>query len=69
MEIQQIGAVEALISSIKTRQDGSVTIAFELNPENQEVINSLMNLYLAGEKLITLGIVRKEQGGEQHDVG
>lgn len=69
MEIQQIGAVEALISSIKTRQDGSVTIAFELNPENQEVINSLMNLYLAGEKLITLGIVRKEQGGEQYDVG
>ena len=62
MEIQQIGAVEALISSIKTRQDGSVTIAFELNPDNQEVINSLMNLYLAGEKLITLGIVRKEQG-------
>lgn len=62
MEIQQIGAVEALISSIKTRQDGSVTIAFELNPENQEVINSLMNLYLAGEKLITLGIVRKDQG-------
>lgn len=69
MEIQQIGAVEALISSIKTRQDGSVTIAFELNPENQEVINSLMNLYLAGEKLITLGIVRKEQEGEQYDVG
>lgn len=69
MEIQQIGAVEALISSIKTRQDGSVTITFELNPENQEVINSLMNLYLAGEKLITLGIVRKEQGGEQYDLG
>lgn len=62
MEIQQIGAVEALISSIKTRQDGSVTISFELNPDNQEVINSLMNLYLAGEKLITLGIVRKDQG-------
>ena len=62
MEIQQIGAVEALISSIKTRQDGSVAIAFELNPDNQEVINSLMNLYLAGEKLITLGIVRKDQG-------
>lgn len=57
----EIGAVEALISSIKTLKDGSVSITFELNPENQDVINSLLNLYLVDEKLVTLGIVR---GGE-----
>lgn len=54
----EIGAVEALISSIKTLKDGSVSITFELNPENQDVINSLLNLYLVDEKLVTLGIVR-----------
>lgn len=56
--VQEIGSIEALLSSINTLKDGSCKIAFEVNPENIQVINTLMGKFLIGEKLFTLGIVQ-----------
>jgi len=58
--ITEIGSTDAILASIKTRVDGSVLVSFELNPENSQVINKLMNAYLADNKLFTLGILQGE---------
>jgi hypothetical protein len=58
--VKEIGTTEALLSSISTLKDGSVKIAFELNPQNNEVINNLLNSYLKDQKLFTLGIVQSD---------
>jgi hypothetical protein len=60
MTYKEIGSIEAILSSINTLKDGSVKISFEVNPQDQSVINKLMNSYLMGDKLFTLGIVQGE---------
>jgi len=61
MIYQEIGSIEALLTSITTLKDGSCKISFEVNPENIQVINSLMNKFLVGQKLFTLGIVQCDE--------
>ena len=58
MEIESIGAIEALLSSITTKSDGSLKISFEINPSEVKTINRLMELYLIDERLFCLGITR-----------
>ena len=55
-EAQGLGVCEALIKSIKTLQDGSFSITFEVNPNDQELISQLMRRYALNERLITLGM-------------
>lgn len=66
--IQEVGSIEAILSSITTLKDGSCKISFEVNPENIQVINTLMSKYLTGEKLFTIGIVQSIiNTGSTHD--
>lgn len=58
MNIESIGAIEALLTSISTLKDGSLKISFEVNPSEVAVINRLMELFLIDEKLFVLGITR-----------
>lgn len=64
---KEIGATEALLTSIKTRQDGSVAVTIELNPENSEIINNLMNAYLSNEKMFTVAFVQGNDSRELSD--
>jgi hypothetical protein len=57
----EIGSIEALLSSITTLKDGSCKISFEVNPENIQVINTLMSKFLINQKLFTLGIVQCDE--------
>lgn len=61
MEIEEIGTIEAILASIKTKVDGSCSVAFEVNPENVQTINRLMQMFLIGEKLFTIAIVRSSE--------
>jgi hypothetical protein len=61
MIYQEIGSIEALLTSITTLKDGSCKISFEVNPENIQVINTLMSKFLIGQKLFTLGIVQCDE--------
>ena len=58
MEILEIGTIEAILASIKTKVDGSCSLTFEVNPENVRTINKLMENYLVGNKLFTIAIVQ-----------
>lgn len=53
----EIGVSNALISSIRTKVDGSVAVTLDLNPQDQSVINKLMNKYLLDRKLVTVAFV------------
>jgi hypothetical protein len=54
---KEIGVCEAVLSSIKTRMDGSVTVALEINPDEKQTIKELMQAFLADEKLMTVAFV------------
>ena len=55
---KQIGAINAIVSGIGTMRDGSVKVTLEVNPKEQEVINALMNNFLIGKKLYTVGFIQ-----------
>jgi hypothetical protein len=59
--VQEIGSIQALLSSITTLKDGSCKVSFEVNPDNVQVINHLMSKFLIGQKLFTLGIVQCDE--------
>jgi hypothetical protein len=67
MVYKEIGSIEALLSSITTLKDGSCKISFEVNPENIQVINTLMSKFLIGQKLFTLGIVQCDENRSGSD--
>jgi hypothetical protein len=54
---KEIGVCEAVLSSIKTRMDGSVTVALEINPDEKQTIKELMQAFLLDEKLMTVAFV------------
>jgi len=58
MEVETIGAIQALLTSVSTKSDGSLKITFEVNPDEIKSINRLMELYLIDERLFCLGITR-----------
>jgi len=59
--VEQIGAINAILSAIKTRVDGSVTITIEANPSEIEVINKLMQSYLIDKRVFTVAFVRVDE--------
>lgn len=59
--MEEIGAINAVLSAIKTRVDGSVTITIEANPSEIEVINKLMQSYLVDKRLFTVAFIRVEE--------
>jgi hypothetical protein len=61
VNVQEIGAINAILSSIKTRVDGSVTLSFEVNPSEIEVINRLMQCYLLNHKLFTMALIKVDE--------
>lgn len=58
--MEEIGAVNAILTAIKTKVDGSVSITLECNPSEIEIINKLMRLYLVDKRLFTVGFIRSE---------
>jgi hypothetical protein len=58
---KEIGACEAILSSIKTRADGSVSVSLEINPTEQNTINELMKAFLANDKLLTVAFIAVHQ--------
>lgn len=58
--IIELGVCQAILSSIATRQDGSVTIKLEVNPNDTELINRLMRSYLDGDKLVTVAFIKED---------
>lgn len=58
--VTEIGSCEAIINSIKTRVDGSISLTLEINPHDSELVNRLMRLYLEDKKLVTCAFVRVE---------
>jgi len=59
--MEQIGAINAILSAIKTRVDGSVSITIEANPSEIEVINKLMQSYLIDKRLFTVAFIQVEE--------
>jgi len=57
-EMEQIGAINAILSAIKTRVDGSVSITIEANPSEIEVINKLMQSYLIDKRVFTVAFIQ-----------
>ena len=56
--MEEIGAINAVLSAIKTRVDGSVSVTIEANPSEIEVINKLMQSYLIDKRLFTVAFIR-----------
>jgi hypothetical protein len=59
--MEQIGAINAILSAIKTRVDGSVSITIEANPSEIEVINKLMQSYLIDKRLFTVAFIQVDE--------
>jgi len=59
--MEQIGAINAILSAIKTRVDGSVSITIEANPSEIEVINKLMQSYLIDKRVFTVAFIRVDE--------
>lgn len=68
MTFEEIGAIEAIVSSITTLKDGSIKLSLELNPDNVSVINKLMSKYLNNERLFTIGIMQCIENRGESDV-
>ena len=60
-KMEQIGAINAILSAIKTRVDGSVSITIEANPSEIEVINKLMQSYLIDKRLFTVAFIQVDE--------
>lgn len=58
MQIEEVGAIQALLTGLTTLKDGSLKITFEVNPDEIKSINRLMELFLIDERLFCLGITR-----------
>lgn len=58
---QEIGAINVILSGVKTRVDGSVSITLEANPSEITVINKLMQCYLIDKRLFTVALIRGDE--------
>jgi hypothetical protein len=59
--MEQIGAINAILSAIKTRVDGSVSITIEANPSEIEVINKLLQSYLINKRVFTVAFIQVDE--------
>lgn len=68
MTIEEVGAIQALLTGITTLKDGSLKVTFEVNPSEIHAINRLMELFLIDERLFCLGITRGVENRALSDV-
>ena len=59
----EIGAINAILAGINTLKDGSVKITLEVNPDEQQVLNKLLNSYLTNQRLFTVAFIRMDDNG------
>ena len=59
----EIGAINAILSGINTLKDGSVKITLEVNPDEQAILNKLLNSYLTNQRLFTVAFIRMVDNG------
>jgi len=64
-----LGATNAVIRSIRTNVDTSVTISLDINPNDQELIAKLMNKFLNGHKVVCTAFVDVPKEGNSDDWG
>jgi hypothetical protein len=64
MEVESVGAIQALLTGMTTLKDGSLKITLEVNPSEIHAINRLMELFLIDERLFCLGITRSVEKRE-----
>jgi hypothetical protein len=67
MEIETVGAIQALLTGLTALKDGSLKITFEVNPSEIHAINRLMELFLIDERLFCLGLTRGVEKRELSD--
>jgi hypothetical protein len=58
MEVKEIGACNAILSGIRTKVDGSISITLDINPEDQKILSKLLQLYATNERLLTIGLAQ-----------
>lgn len=61
-KVNEVGTCQAILNTIRTKVDGSVSITLDVNPEDTALINKLMSLYLLDRKLLTVGFVEVANG-------
>ena len=54
---QEIGSINAILSGVRTKVDGSVAITFEANPQEINVVNKLMQAFLMNERLFVVAFI------------
>jgi hypothetical protein len=59
--MEEIGAINCILSAIKTKVDGSCSITIEANPNEIQVINKLMQSYLLNERVFTVAFVKVDE--------
>ncbi len=59
--MSEIGAIRAIISSVRTKVDGSVAITLEANPDEIQVVNKLMQLFLTDKRLVTVAFISEDE--------
>jgi hypothetical protein len=59
--MKEIGSIDCIISSIKTRADGSVAITLDALPQDKDTINKLMNRYLMDDRRVFVAFVEVAQ--------
>ena len=59
--VQEIGAVNAILSAIRTKVDGSVIVSIECNPQEIQVLNKLMQCYLTDKRLFSVAFVQVDE--------
>lgn len=57
----EIGAINAILAGINTLKDGSVKITLEVNPDEQAILNKLLNSYLTNQRLFTVAFIRMDE--------
>lgn len=58
MKVKELGSCQAILSGVSTKVDGSVKVTLEINPNDQSVVHKLMDAYLCGDKLLTVGFLK-----------
>lgn len=60
-QINEVGSINAILAAVRTKVDGSVSITLEANPQEIQVINKLMQLYLTDKRLFTVAFIQVDE--------
>lgn len=60
MDDNSIGATTALISGIRTKVDGSVSITLDMLPQDQDLVSKLLQMYTFGDRQVFIAFVHPD---------